>query len=74
MKRTSLYLLMTNLDRDLYDLILWEERIVSFINSIQRGRDPVYLADYTEYQLGGFRRLKVIKAEPRKPHQDYKSL
>ena len=69
MKRTPLYLLITDLDRDLYDLILWEERVVSFINSIQRGRDPVYLADYTEYQWGGVRHLKVIKAD-----QDYKSL
>ena len=63
LKRTSLYLLMLNLDRDLYDLILCEERVISFINSIQRGRDPVYLADYTEYQWGGVRRLEVIKAD-----------
>ena len=53
---------MLNLDRDLYDLILWEERVDSFINSIQRGRDPVYLSDYTEYQWDGVSRLEVIKA------------
>ena len=53
LKRTSLYLLMSNIDRNLYDLILWEERVFSFINSIQRGRDPVYLADYTEYHING---------------------
>ena len=63
LKRTSLYLLMSNFDRDLYDLILGEERVVSFINSIQIGRDLVYLADYTTYQWSGVRRLEVIKAD-----------
>ena len=55
LKRTALYLLMSSLDRDLYDLILWEERVVSFINNIQRDRVIFYklLADdYTEPQWG----------------------
>ena len=51
------------LDRDSYDLILCEGRVVSFIYSIQRGRDPVYLVDYKEYQWGGVRRLEVFKAD-----------
>ena len=54
---------MTNLDRNLYNLILWEELVVSFINNIQRGREPVYLADHIDYQWGGVRRLEVIKAD-----------
>ena len=45
---------MSNLDRDLYDLILWEVCVVSFINSIQRERDPVYLADYLYRVLMGW--------------------
>ena len=54
---------MSNFDRDLYDLILGEERVVSFINSIQRGCDPVYLADCTEHQWGEVRHHEVIKAD-----------
>ena len=52
LKRTSVYLVMSNLDHDLYNLILWEELVDSLINNIQRGRDPVYLADYTVISMG----------------------
>ena len=54
---------MTNLDRNLYNLILWEECVVSLIITIQNGRDPVYSADCTEHQWGGVRRLEVIEAD-----------
>ena len=35
LKRTSLYWLMSDLDHDLFELILWEECVVSLIKSIQ---------------------------------------
>ena len=50
-KSTSSYWLKSDLDHDLKDLILWEERVVSFINNIQRDRVIFYklLADdFTE--------------------------
>ena len=47
LKRTSSYWLMSDLENDLIELILWEERVVSFINNIQTERDRFYrlLAD-----------------------------
>ena len=41
---------MSSLDSDLYQLILWEERIAGSIFYIQRGRDPVYLVDFIDHQ------------------------
>lgn len=56
LKSTESYWLKSDLDYGLKDLILWEERVVSFINNIQRDRVIFYklLADdYTEPQWGG---------------------
>lgn len=52
LKRTPLNSLMSSLDNDLYQIILWEGRVARYLEFIQWGRDPVYLADFIYHQWG----------------------
>ena len=54
---------MSELDNDLYQLILWEELLVSLIDRVEIRHDSVELADLIEHQgLLRVRRLEVIEA------------
>ena len=55
--------LLHSLNTNIYQLVLWEERVANCLMSIERGRDPVYLTDHIAHQWGGYRRTEVIESE-----------
>ena len=60
LERDPLDWLLQSLNTNIYQLVLWEERVANCLMSIERGRDPVYLTDHIAHQWGGYRRTEVI--------------
>ena len=68
-ERTPLHWLMSYLDNDLYELILWEERVANRLRNL-----PLFLEDHFLYDWLKYRSIEVIDEARGKSLRYYNSL